>query len=44
MNKNFVLLTNAPRPNQTVRTFLEKMGMEEEIRNQGFTAGAAALN
>ena len=44
MNKNFVLLTNAPRPNQTVRTFLEKMGMEEEIRSHIFTSGEAALN
>ena len=43
MNKNFVLLTNAPRPNQTVRTFLEKMGMEEEIRSHVFTSGQAAL-
>ncbi|MDA7597094.1 TIGR01459 family HAD-type hydrolase [Candidatus Pelagibacter sp.] len=44
MNKNFVLLTNAPRPNQTVRIFLEKMGMEEEIRNHVFTSGEAAMN
>ena len=44
MNKNFVLLTNAPRPNQTVKTFLEKMGMEEEIRSHVFTSGEAALN
>ena len=44
MNKNFVLLTNAPRPNQTVRVFLEKMGMKEEIRNHVFTSGEAALN
>ena len=44
MNKNFVLLTNAPRPCQTVRIFLEKMGMEEEIRNHVFTSGEAALN
>ena len=44
MNKNFVLLTNAPRPNQTVRAFLDKMGMEEEIRNHVFTSGEAALN
>ncbi|MDA8937470.1 TIGR01459 family HAD-type hydrolase, partial [Candidatus Pelagibacter sp.] len=29
MNKNFVLLTNAPRPSQSVRLFLEKIGMEE---------------
>ena len=44
INKNFVLLTNAPRPNQTVRAFLEKMGMKEEIRNHVFTSGEAALN
>ena len=44
INKNFILLTNAPRPNRTVKVFLEKMGMEEEIRNQVFTSGEAALN
>ena len=27
-NKDFVLLTNAPRPNETVKKFLKKMGME----------------
>ena len=25
MNKDFVLLTNAPRPNKTVKKFLERM-------------------
>jgi len=44
MNKNFVLLTNAPRPNFTVKKFLEKMGMDEKIRNHVFTSGEAALN
>jgi HAD superfamily hydrolase (TIGR01459 family) len=44
MNKNFVLLTNAPRPNFTVNKFLEKMGMEEKIRSHIFTSGEAALN
>ena len=29
-NKEYVLLTNAPRPNSTVKIFLEKMGMEME--------------
>ena len=43
-NKNFVLLTNAPRPNTTVRNFLEKMGMDKELRNNVFTSGEAALN
>ena len=27
LNKKFVLLTNAPRPNQTVIGFLKKMGL-----------------
>ena len=44
MNKNFILLTNAPRPNHTVKVFLEKMGMDEEIRNHVFTSGEAAFN
>ena len=43
-NKEFVLLTNAPRPNETVKNFLEKMGMEEQFRNHVFTSGEAALN
>jgi HAD superfamily hydrolase (TIGR01459 family) len=44
MNKDFVLLTNAPRPNKTVQNFLEKMGMDEKIRNHVFTSGEAALS
>ena len=44
MNKNFVLLTNAPRPNETVKIFLEKMGMEKELRDHVFTSGEASLN
>ena len=43
-NKNFVLLTNAPRPNKTVRNFLQKMGMDPELRDNVFTSGEAALN
>ena len=43
-NKTFVLLTNAPRPNKTVRNFLEKMGMDKVLREQVFTSGEAALN
>ena len=42
--KDYVLLTNAPRPNSTVKSFLEKMGMEKEIREHVFTSGEAALN
>ena len=44
MKKNFILLTNAPRPNETVKSFLEKMGMEKEIREHVFTSGEASLN
>ena len=43
-NKEYVLLTNAPRPNSSVKNFLEKMGMEKEIRDHVFTSGEAALN
>ena len=42
--KEYVLLTNAPRPNNTVKSFLEKMGMEKEIREKVFTSGEVALN
>jgi ribonucleotide monophosphatase NagD (HAD superfamily) len=38
------LLTNAPRPIETVKIFLEKMGMEKEIRDHVFTSGEASLN
>ena len=44
MKKNFILLTNAPRPNETVKSFLEKMGMEKEIREHVFTSAEASLN
>ncbi len=44
MNKNFVLLTNAPRPNITVKIFLEKMGMVKRFSDHVFTSGEAALN
>ncbi|MBD1135527.1 TIGR01459 family HAD-type hydrolase [Pelagibacterales bacterium SAG-MED47] len=43
-NKEYVLLTNAPRPNRVVKSFLEKMGLEKEIRDHVFTSGEAALN
>ena len=29
IKKNYVLLTNAPRPSKTVKSFLEKMGMNK---------------
>ena len=42
--KNYVLLTNAPRPNCTVKIFLEKMGMSEKLREKVYTSGEAALS
>ena len=44
LRKKYVLLTNAPRPNKTVRLFLEKMGMNKEIRENVYSSGEAALN
>ena len=43
-DKKYVLLTNAPRPNETVRNFLEKMGLDEIMRKCVFSSGEAALN
>ena len=42
--KDYVLLTNAPRPNSAVKVFLKKLGMEKEIRDHVFTSGEAALS
>ena len=42
--KEYILLTNAPRPNNAVKNFLEKLGMKKEIREHVFTSGEAALN
>ena len=44
MKKDYVLLTNAPRPNSSVKNFLEKMGLDKEIREHVFTSGEASLN
>ena len=43
-NKNYVLLTNAPRPNKVVKTILEKMGMSKEIRDKVYSSGEASLS
>ena len=42
--KNYVLLTNAPRPNKTVKIFLENMGMKKNIREKVYSSGEAALS
>ena len=41
--KKYVLLTNAPRPNSTVKKFLKKLGMNEKILQNVYTSGEAAL-
>jgi HAD superfamily hydrolase (TIGR01459 family) len=43
IDKDFVLLTNAPRPTHVVNTQLEKMGMKKKLRDHVFTSGQAAL-
>jgi len=42
--KKYVLLTNAPRPNSSVNLFLEKMGMDKEIREKVYSSGEASLS
>ena len=44
LGKEYVLLTNAPRPNSDVRSFLSTMGLMEEINSNVYTSGEAALN
>ena len=44
VNKEYILLTNAPRPNKTVKSFLEKMGMNKETREKVYSSGEAALS
>ena len=44
INKEYVLLTNAPRPSNTVKIFLEKMGLDKKIQDHVFSSGEAALN
>ena len=42
--KQFVLLTNAPRPNITVIEYLKKMGLDEKKAQKVYTSGQAALD
>ena len=39
LKKEFILLTNAPRPNKNVEIFLEKMGLDKKVREKVFTSG-----
>ena len=42
--KQYILLTNAPRPNLTVIEYLKKMGLDEKKAQQVYTSGQAALD
>ena len=42
--KKYVLLTNAPRPNKTVRKILKKMGISKEISERVYSSGEASLS
>ena len=44
VNKEYVLLTNAPRPNKIVKAYLEKMGLNGRIREKVYSSGEAALS
>ena len=44
LNKDYVLLTNAPRPNLTVVNFLQKMGLANVHCEKVYTSGEAALS
>ena len=44
LNKKYVLLTNAPRPNSAVRKFLENMGLDKKFSEKVYTSGEAALD
>ncbi len=41
--KEYVLLTNAPRPNSDVIKFLKKMGLDDDKCKKVYTSGEAAL-
>ena len=44
IKKDYVLLTNAPRPNETVKIFLDNMGISKNIQEKVYTSGEAALS
>ena len=44
LKKEYVLLTNAPRPNSDVMKFLEKLGLDEKKSSKVYTSGQGSLN
>ena len=43
-NKTFILMTNAPRPRQSVANFLSKLNFNKDYYKNIFTSGDATLN
>ena len=44
LGKEYVLLTNAPRPNSDVIKFLGKLGLDEKKSSKVYTSGQGSLN
>ena len=44
LGKQYVLLTNAPRPNSDVIKFLGKLGLDEKKSSKVYTSGQGSLN
>ena len=44
LSKEYVLLTNAPRPNSDVERFLIKLGLDEKKSSRVYTSGQGSLN
>ena len=44
LRKEYVLLTNAPRPNSDVIKFLAKLGLDNEKSSKVYTSGQGSLN
>tara|TARA_B100000674_G_scaffold494012_1_gene517608 strand:- start:1970 stop:2782 length:813 start_codon:yes stop_codon:yes gene_type:complete len=44
LKKEYVLLTNAPRPNSDVKRFLKKLGLDEKKSSKVYTSGQCSLN
>ena len=44
LGKEYILLTNAPRPNSDVIKFLKKMGLDDKKSSKVYTSGQGSLN
>tara|TARA_Y100001935_G_scaffold215117_1_gene186477 strand:- start:196 stop:1008 length:813 start_codon:yes stop_codon:yes gene_type:complete len=44
LKKEYVLLTNAPRPNSDVIKFLKKLGLDDKKSSKVYTSGQGSLN